>query len=120
MPLYARTPCQIIPAGLFDEYGTPALGAAQDALCAVVKFDLAAAKTSVRTDSSASRGTAEEIVPAIRLLFPTLYPIRIGDRVRLFGALVEASSVQPRLAVSGEHDHNQVDCIATESAGETG
>lgn len=115
MPLIARTPCTIRFPGGRDIYGSPQLGPARPALCSIVRFEIGADKTSVRTDSSASRGNAEEATAAVRLLFPPLYRVTTGTVVEMLGARVEIISVHPRHAVSGELDHYQVDAQVAEA-----
>lgn len=112
--LYARTPCRIRKFLETDLYGQPSYGASSEAMCAVVKLDVSAMKTSVRTDSSASRGNAEERVSVGRLLFPATQQIAIGDLVNLMGYTVEIMSVQPRLTVFGALDHFEADLATAE------
>lgn len=114
--LYARTRCKIRKStGDRDIYGQDIYGEPADALCAVVKLDAGALKTSVRTDSSASRGNAEEIAPVARLLFPPVYDVAVGDLVKVMEFVMEVKSVQPRVAVFGVIDHFEVDLAATEA-----
>lgn len=115
MPLFARTPCALRIPGARDIYGKATLGAAKPALCSIVRFEIGADKTSVRTDSSASRGNAEEATAAVRLLFPPLYPVTTGTVVEMLGARVEIISVHPRHTVTGEVDHYQVDAQVAEA-----
>lgn len=113
--LYARIPCKIRKQSGTDVYGQAAYGDPAEAMCAVVKLDASAIKTSVRTDSSASRGSAEEVAPVGKLLFPPIYDVAIGDLVLVHGLTVKVKSVQPRFAVFGGVDHNEVDLMATEN-----
>jgi hypothetical protein len=106
-------PCQIrkrIPS--FNVYGEPEDGYAPpvDALCGIVKLTFGVDQTSVRTDSSASRGNADEITADARLLFRPLYDIALGDMIVAEGRTLKVVDVQPRIAVIGRLDHYQVDC----------
>jgi hypothetical protein len=115
MPLFSRTPCTLRAPGSRDIYGKTTLGPATPALCSIVRFEIGSTKTSVRTDSSASRGNAEETTAAVRLLFPTLYPVVAGTVVEMLGQRLEITSVHPRHAVTGELDHYQVDAQVAET-----
>jgi len=77
--------------------------------CGVVHLRGAAQKTSVRTDSSASRGNAEEVVAAAKILFQPHIEIGLGDRFEIAGLTLRVTSIQPRIAVTGQHDHNEVE-----------
>lgn len=81
-----------------------------DAPVAIVKLEQSSNKTSVRTDSSASRGTAQEILADARLLFPTFIKLKAGDRVSILGFELTVVSIFPRHAVTGRFDHWEVDC----------
>lgn len=76
----------------------------------IVKLESGSEKTSVRTDSSASRGSAQEIVADARILFPPDVILKAGDRIRVHGVLLTVENVFPRHAVTGRLDHWQVDC----------
>lgn len=67
--------------------------------------------TSVRTDSSASRGASREIVADARLLFPQGSEVKIDDRVDVLGHSLKVVSVFPRQALGGRLDHYQVDLM---------
>lgn len=114
MALFCRTPCVLREPQARDLFGQTTLGPPMKALCAVVKFETGAQKTSVRTDSSATRGNAEEIVAAARILFPPLFQPAIGTIVELHGERVEIKSIHPRLTVFGQLDHYQCDCDIAE------
>lgn len=99
-----------------DRYGQPIYGADAPAHVGVVKLSLGAAKTSVRADSSASRGKSEELEADARLLFPSwgskpepgdVLTIRVVNEVYR----LKIKSVFPRLSVLGQLDHWQTDCV---------
>lgn len=95
--------------GGYDLYGQPLPGETIQTRCAVVKLIATVQKSSVRADSSASRGNAREIVADARLLFsPPIVP-NIGDRVIVAGVDLRAVSVFPRFDVVGRLHHYQVD-----------
>jgi len=110
MALFAPTACTLKTMdGETDEFGQPSFSTARPVQCAVVKFQLGREKTSVRADSSGSRGNAEEIVADARLLFPPDTQITIGDLVNLFATDLRVLNLMPRLSVAGQLDHYQVD-----------
>lgn len=84
-------------------------GDALSELCAIVKLNGKSEKTSVRADSSASRGAADEMQYDARLLFTKFSKIEIGDKVELLGFVLRVESRFPRLTVHGALDHYQVD-----------
>lgn len=90
-------------------YGQTKLLAPKETNCAVVWLESQATKTSVRTDSSASRGNAREETIKSRMLFPTYVEIDKGDKVEIYGLALKVESVFPRHNVNGQFDHWQVD-----------
>jgi hypothetical protein len=94
-----------------DLYGQSQLGKPTPAKCGVIKLDLMAMQTSVRADSSASRGNADEKTVVGRLLFPANTDVGLGDKVVVENVNVglEVLSVFPRHTVHGKLDHHQVD-----------
>ena len=95
----------------FDINGQPLFGCWYKAKCGVVKLTSGAEETSVRADSSATRGKAEERVAEARLMFRPIVPIAIGDLVDIKGYRLEVIDIQPRYDVQGDHHHNQVECM---------
>ncbi|BBI61676.1 hypothetical protein HSBAA_29820 [Vreelandella sulfidaeris] len=65
-------------------------------------------QTSVRADSSASRGRGQEVEANSIVLLPPTLPIAMGDLVEVMGYSFEVESIQPRLNIMGRHDHNEV------------
>ena len=93
------------------------LDESRDSHCSVLKLDLAVAKSSVRVDSSASRGYAHEQVVVGRLLFSKFEKLAVGDRVDLMGVSLKVASCMPRISVTGDLDHYQVDVTIWASDG---
>lgn len=77
--------------------------------CAIIYLEGQDEKTSVRTDSSASRASAREKQARARLLFPKTSTIATGDRVELQNLKLRVIGVFPRHNLQGELDHYQVD-----------
>lgn len=94
-----------------DAYGQKSFGAAVTVRCASVSLKVKSEKTSVRADSSASGGQAEETLGTARFLFlPGV--VKLDDRVTVLGVRFRVLSVFPRISVGGKHDHDEVDCEA--------
>jgi hypothetical protein len=96
--------------GATDVYGKRTYGAWVRQRVGIVKLEQRTDKTSVRTDSSASRGSAKEVLADARILFPKNVILKEGDRIRVVGMLLTVQSVWPRHRITGELDHWQVDC----------
>lgn len=111
MRLRATVPCSITKTVGYDVYGKEQLGDSYTAKCAVVKLTQVSEATSVRTDSSASRGAGREIIADARLLFPKTTDVGIDDKVEVMGVELKVLSVFPRTTIGGKHDHNQVDLM---------
>lgn len=77
--------------------------------CAVVRLDYSAQKTSVRADSTASRGAAGERVAQSRMLFPENVRIEVGSKVEIAGLTLRVTTKEPRYAVTGRLDHFECD-----------
>lgn len=102
--------CEVSSMTGADLYGKRTYSAWTVVPFAIVKLEQRNDKTSVRTDSSASRGSAKEILADARLLFPKNVILHEGDRVQFGGFMLTVVSVWPRYRVTGEMDHWQVDC----------
>ena len=112
MSLISNTPCVITRTVGKDIYGQDQYSDPEDSFCGVVKLDIISEKTTVRTDSSASRGRAHEIEADARLLFESHIELDRNDRVDVMGHSLRVVAIFPRLDVHGDHDHNQVDLMA--------
>lgn len=76
--------------------------------CSVVALGLMTEKTSVRADSSGSRGKAQEEQGDAMILFPTYITVKEGDLVQVEGEGLEIVAVFPRRDVLGRLDHIEV------------
>jgi len=101
--------CKIARRLGFNTYGKPSYGAPYDAWCGIVRLEVDSDPTSVRTDSSASRGAAMEETATARILFPAHTQLAQGDMVIVSGITLTVQSVWPRHSVLGDLDHWQVD-----------
>lgn len=87
------------------------MGNAVSARCGVVKLAVGSEKTSVRTDSSASGGHADEIAADARILFRHDVSVAVDDMIEIFNYKLRVMSVFPRHDVTGRFDHYQVDAM---------
>lgn len=71
----------------------------------VIQLIAQIAKTSVRTDSSATRGNAEEDQAEAKILFQKRTKPGEGDRFILHDVVMRIESVQPRIDTFGDLDH---------------
>lgn len=101
--------CIIITQGQTDVYGDRQWDAPKASRCVVVRLVDGVQSTTVRADSSASRGFAKEPRSEARLLFPASTAIANGDRIEVQGVSLEVTQVHPRLDVLGTLNHLEVD-----------
>lgn len=101
--------CTIYPQTGLDLYGKPVFGDPIRERCAIIRLDVISTKTTVRADSSASRGAAEEMISSTRLLFTNDSKVQIGDKIVVSGQDLKVLSKFPRYSIAGEFDHWQVD-----------
>jgi hypothetical protein len=92
-----------------DVYGAPVLQRPYAVPVAAVTFRAGRERSSVRADSSASRGRAEEANADAVLLFPAGVSVANGDIVEFAGERLEVVRVQQRFDMQGSLDHLQVD-----------
>ncbi|QIG69078.1 hypothetical protein EVB78_045 [Rhizobium phage RHph_N1_15] len=85
-----------------ETYGTPVgIG------LSIVNLATSSQKTSVRSDSSASRGQADEMV-AERGKILTKETVAVDDLLSLSGSVFRILGMHPRYTVMGALDHNEV------------
>ena len=97
----------------YDNWGRPTYPAASQPSaervdCSVITLDLKLDRSSVRADSSATRGRAEQIGGDAIMLFPTSVAIEELDIVKVENRWLEVISVFQRRNVFGDHDHDEV------------
>lgn len=92
----------------FDAWGKETHGNRRRVRCSVVRLKSSRVKTSVRADSSASRGRGQEIESDSILLLPPSVEIKTGDLIEIMGLTLEVVGIEIRLNIMGRHDHNEV------------
>lgn len=101
--------CRIqLSSGENDVYGQPIPGQYVTERCAVVKLVASNEKSSVRADSSASRGNAMEMEALSTILLTTRTRARIDDIVEVAGYKLRVQAMHPRFDVNGRFDHYEV------------
>lgn len=104
--------CTITQAsGETDLYGNTVSLPPRQAKCSIVKLNVGDQNVTVRADSSASRGAAQEIVADAMLLFPPVYGIKTDDVIDILGFKLKVTQVFPRHSVNGQLDHHQVEAM---------
>ena len=77
----------------------------------VVRLEVMSDPTSVRADSTASRGSAMEETALSRVLLSRNVKVARGDVLVIDGVELVVQSIWPRYAVSGALDHVQLDLL---------
>lgn len=75
----------------------------------IVKLVGGADKTSVRSDSSASRGASEESLAMSKILFSKRRNPGVGSKVGYGAFTMRIAQVHPRYSVYGQLDHYECD-----------
>lgn len=89
-------------------FGKEGYAAPQRIGCSVVRLANDVTPSTVRADSSASRGSADDTVADAKLLVSPKTIIKAGDVLELFGFRIEVNGVQPRINTRGQLDHFEV------------
>lgn len=105
-----NVPCVIVKPAGHDIYGQEVEGERKNEKCAVVKLTMTSQHSTVRVDSSATRGGADELVSDSVLLLGAKSSVRIDDIIEVAGAKLRAKSIRLRYTVVGKVDHNEVRC----------
>jgi hypothetical protein len=94
----------------FDLHGQPKFVRQCDQKAAPVRLVFNNQHTTVRTDSSGSRGHATETTADVVLLLLPHVDVRLDDQIQLLGYKLKVTQVHPRYTVRGKHDHTQIHC----------
>ena len=95
-----------------DVYGQTLTAKIHRERCSIVTFDIQNLKSSVRADSSASRGAAQEEVAQVVILLTKNTVARIDDTITVAGRTLKIASSEPRFDVNGQLDHHRITCSA--------
>jgi hypothetical protein len=101
--------CQIRRVTEHDMYGQPQLGAAINEDCAIVKLRREMKHTTVRADSSQSRGHGDEFVSTNRVHLDANTIAMLGDQLIVAGVKLKITAMNPQYDVRHGIDHYQVE-----------
>lgn len=104
-------PCVIISNTGYTVYGEAKPGKRTRVKCNIVRFNTTALKTSVRADSSASRGISEEETFDAVILLPLHINVAFDNVVEIQGEKLKVKSIHKRYDVHGKPDHYEVGLI---------
>lgn len=88
-----------------DGYGRSLPAVQVKERCAIVNLNLGAQKTSVRADSSATRGNAEEMVATGEILLTRNTKASHNDVIEIYGIKYLITGKSPQVSVRGVLDH---------------
>lgn len=91
-----------------DNFGRYTYAPKTSVPCSVIFLDVSVQKSSVRADTSGSRGQAEQFQGDAMLLFPKTLKLAEGDVIFKDDRWLEVVEVEPRRDVIGKLDHYQV------------
>ncbi|HFF4697451.1 hypothetical protein [Acinetobacter baumannii] len=94
----------------YDHFGLAKFGLRRKERCAIVKMIQQCNKTSVRADSSASRGNAREVVADLVILLEPKTTATIDSIIEFSGDMYVVKSVHKRFDIRGKHDHTEAAC----------
>lgn len=95
-------------SGQADVYGQPKPTTVVLERCAIINLNMKSLKTTVRADSSASRGAAsEEVLDALLLMVKTT-KTQIDDVVEVAGVKIRVTKKFPRYSLPGRLDHYEI------------
>ncbi len=93
-----------------DRYGQESYADPVEIAFAPVRLLAQTSDTSVRADSSASRGQAEVTIGVFKILVEAaLYPLQGNDRIEINGTRYRVMNQHPRYRVTGDLDHVEID-----------
>lgn len=91
-----------------DIHGRESFDVPQPVMIAVVRLGEKVEESSVRADSSASRGSADQETLQAKLLIGPAVKISKGDVIAVQGRLVEIEGIADRLDLFGQLDHREL------------
>ena len=97
-------------SGKTDVYGMPVPGAKVKERLAIIELNIASEKSSVRADTSASRGNAQELEVVSKFLLAKTTAAQINDILIYGGHSFRVKSMFPRHDLQGSLDHYEVTC----------
>lgn len=102
--------CVIVKMSNMDVYGEKHVEKRITEQCAILRAKKISSKSSVRADSSASRGNARELTADYWMILMPDTQAEIGDLIEFRGLRLKIMFMHPRFSILGEHDHTEVGC----------
>jgi hypothetical protein len=97
-----------VASGETDVFGQPTAARVVQERCSVVSLTRRSAKTSIRADSSATRGNATEIEADGTLLLSPTTAAGIDDVATVAGQRVRLVAITQQFDLNGRLDHHEV------------
>lgn len=105
--LNSNMPYQIRKVTGRDVYGAEVLGCVVNERGAIAKLKQMTSHTTVRADSSATRGHADEFTASNMVLLDGNTVARQGDQLLITGLKLRIVSMHPRYDTNGVLDHHE-------------
>lgn len=102
--------CVIIKNAGYNVYGEPERTERIQERCAILNAGISMKKSSVRADSSASRGNAFEKIADYWLILEYFTTAEIDDLIEVNNIQVKILQLIPRYGLDGKHDHTEALC----------
>lgn len=97
-----------LSSGASDAYGQPLPSKKVKERCSIIEMNINVEKTSVRADSSASRGSGlEKTVKAVILLESTT-KAKLNDVIEIQGNMLRIIGMEPKTSLQGKTDHYRI------------
>lgn len=105
-----QVPCTIVKNAGYDLYGAELTSTKKRELCGVIELFKSAVFSTVRTDSSASRGAAHENRAVAKLLLSAKTTAEIGDVILIHSYRLKVASKSPQFTSVGKLQHYLIEC----------
>jgi len=102
--------CYLTPVAGTDVYGQNTFGLRRRESCAIVKLIDESVHSSVRADSTATRGHADEFENIAKILLTKNSAVGIDSKIEIQGQTLLVTKVHRRVGLDGQVDHIEVDC----------
>jgi len=93
----------------YDKYGQSTYSPKTAIRFALVRYDTKTEDSTVRADSSATRGNIKEFQASGRILVPKDVRLVWGDILIIYGKVYRVKELEPRFNVLGQLDHYEID-----------
>lgn len=103
--------CVLVKQGGHDLYGEAVAGARINEKCAVVRLEESQQGSTVRVDSGATRGGADEARNVSRLLMKKTSTVALDDIIEMEGLTMRVMSKRLRYSIHGKIDHFEIEGI---------